>query len=342
MLQKLMTSLGIAFALTVTLATPAMANHVDTFTVTPSCDGSYTVAFTASQLNPGTRYTIDFTISGLGLTTINDFVPFTPSSTTYSSGPIPATTKLVFSGTVTLSGSATLLGQNTIPITFSPSATVSSCPFVCTIPASGTQISGSGTSWNKFTPQGAGNVVWINMHIGTPIGVSTTVVTTVQYTAVQFVLNGKTYALPDGFLIFDSAHSGSPTTTFYSASTYPPNGRWVTMVNPSNLSDEIFFDGQAVPVDSNISGGGQANIYFTTNSTDNNLKFSWQWSAAVYTYWPGNSAANILPYHQSLHAGTPLNTTVEHSLIQGPRGGGGSNYTGSWSGTGNGKCPGAN
>jgi hypothetical protein len=35
-----------------------------------------------------------------------------------------------------------------------------------------------------------------------------------------------------------------------------------------------------------------------------------------------------------------LNTTVEASLIQGPRGGGGSNFTGSWSGTGNGTCVG--
>ena len=62
----------------------------------------------------------------------------------------------------------------------------------------------------------------------------------------------------------------------------------------------------------------------------------------MYTYWPGNNAAQILAYHQSLHAGTPLNTQVQKSLIQGPRGGGGSNYTGSWSGTGNGACPGAN
>ena len=74
----------------------------------------------------------------------------------------------------------------------------------------------------------------------------------------------------------------------------------------------------------------------------NDLAFDWQWSAAVYTYWPGNNTANILPYHQSLHAGTPQNIQVEQWLIQGPRGGGGSYYTGSWSATGNGKCPGAN
>ena len=97
-----------------------------------------------------------------------------------------------------------------------------------------------------------------------------------------------------------------------------------------------------MPVDSNITGGGTANITYTTESTDNDLAFSWQWSAAVYTYWPGNNQANILAYHGGgLHAGTPQNPQVQQSLIQGPRGGGGSNYTGSWSATGNGACPGA-
>src|SRR6185503_7538728 len=67
--------------------------------------------------------------------------------------------------------------------------------------------------------------------------------------------------------------------------------------------------------------------------------FSWQWSAAAYTSWPLDwNAALIQPYHGrgptgSQHAGTPDNTTVQKSLIQGPRGGGGSNFTGSWSAT---------
>jgi len=214
---------------------------------------------------------------------------------------------------------------------------VSPVLYVCTIPPSGTQIGGNGTSWNKFNTAGSSDVVWINMHIGKPSGVPTNQVTTVQFTGVSFVLNGKTYGLPDGFLIFNPSAPATPTTTYNSS--YAPNGSWTTTLNPSNLSDEIFVDGQAVPVDSNISGGGTANITYITESTDNNLSFNWQWSAAEYTYWPGNNAAEILPYHQSLHAGTPLNTTVEHSLIQGPRGGGGSNYTGGWSGTGHGTCP---
>jgi hypothetical protein len=74
------------------------------------------------------------------------------------------------------------------------------------------------------------------------------------------------------------------------------------------------------------------------------LSFSWQWSAAVYLYWPSDwNQALVQPYHGngptgSQHAGTPDNTTVQKSLIQGPRGGGGSNFTGSWSATGEGAC----
>jgi len=144
------------------------------------------------------------------------------------------------------------------------SINVTTVQYVCTIPPSGTQIGGSGTSWNSFNPQGSGDIVWINMHIGTPSGVPTNVVTTVQFTGVNFVLNGQTYGLPDGFLIFDPSAPAIPTTSFNPA--YAPNGAWTTTVNPNNLYDEILFDGQAVPVDSNTSGGGQANITHTPPS----------------------------------------------------------------------------
>jgi len=77
----------------------------------------------------------------------------------------------------------------------------------------------------------------------------------------------------------------------------------------------------------------------STNSSDSSLQFQWQWGAAVYTSWPGNAAANIEPVHAQRQAGAPLNVAVEIDLIQGPRSGGGSNFTGSWSGTGQGTCP---
>ena len=98
--------------------------------------------------------------------------------------------------------------------------------------------------------------------------------------------------------------------------------------------------GAAIPVDPAIAGGGQATIRFTTQTDDTGLSFSWQWSAAVYTYWPSDwNQAMIQAYHgNGQHADTPNNTQVQKSLIQGPRGGGGSNFTGSWSATGHGAC----
>ena len=161
-------------------------------------------------------------------------------------------------------------------------------PYAC-VPPGGAAISGAGTSWNKFNSRVSMGVVSIHAHIGKPSGVSTTTAAT-------------------------------PSSNF--DSTVAPYGQWVTTLNQNNLYDEIFFERNAVPVDSNITGGGKANFTYTTNSTDNNLAFSWQWSSGSLHLLARNNQAEIVPYHQSLHAGTPLNTQVEKSLIQGPRGGG--------------------
>lgn len=210
-----------------------------------------------------------------------------------------------------------------------------SLPTACVIPPSGTAIGRAPFSWNSFTAPG-GSVVWINAHIGRPSGVSTNTITTVDFTGVTLVVNGRTYALPNGQIVFNPAVL-TPRTLVNA------DGSWTTTLNPSNLPDEIFFDGQAIPVDSNLENGGHGNtgstLSFQTNSSDSTLSFQWQWGAAVYASWPGNAAANIAPVHAQQHAGAPLNTAIEADLIQGPRGRGGSNFTGSWSGSGQGTCP---
>jgi hypothetical protein len=184
------------------------------------------------------------------------------------------------------------------------------------------------------------------------MGLSTTTKTTLEFTGVTFTAGpgGTQYGMPDGLLIFDPSAPATPTTTF--DPTFGTNGRWTTIFNPNNLSDEMFFVGNAILVDSNISRGGQANVSYTLSSTDPSFSYNWQWSAAVFTYWPvtnasqpdtGNNGAQIQPYHGGsggYHAGTPLNTKVQQSLIQGPRGGGGSNFTGSWSATAGASCVG--
>ncbi|MGH7619192.1 MAG: hypothetical protein ACREPM_18380 [Gemmatimonadaceae bacterium] len=205
-------------------------------------------------------------------------------------------------------------------------------PPACTIPS----VTISNTSWNKFSiPNGKSPVVWVHAHIGKPAGVPTNSISSVLFTGGSLSLDGTSYSLPDGLLTFDPSAPTNPSTSFNSGAN-----RWETIVNPTQLSDEIFFTGAAIPVTPDVADGAKATWSFSVQSGVPNLSFSWQWSGAVYTYWPSNwNDALIQPYHSNNHAGTPLNVTVQKSLIQGPRGGGGSNFTGSWSATGTGSCP---
>ena len=210
-------------------------------------------------------------------------------------------------------------------------------PLACTIPAASEVI--SPTSWNKFNvPFGTAPVAWVHAQFK-PTGVPTTTSSTVQFTGVSFVLNGISYPMPNGVVNFDPNAPSTSTTTF-SGTPGTSSALWTTTINPNVISDENFFVGAAIPVDPAIAGGGKATIRFTTQTDDSGLSFSWQWSAAVYVYWPSDwNQAMIQPYHgNGLHADTPNNTQVQKSLIQGPRGGGGSNFTGSWSATGHGAC----
>jgi hypothetical protein len=334
------------FALVALLAVaPTFAHVLTGATATANCQG-YWLSVNATSLTKGDSYTIDYSFKvtcGSSSQSISGKITFTASASTATetaSGTFPSGTFSGNGGDCEVTGTATLTSSgSTVEININGkgagAATPLSCPaFACTIGPSGTAIAGAPVSWNRFSASSS-DVVWVNAHIGTPSGVPTNTVTTVEFTGVTLNVNGTSYSLPNGTLRFDPSAPAIPSTTFDSTTG------WTTTVNPHDLSDEIFFDGQAVPVNSNLTAGGEATLSFTTKSTDNDLDFQWQWSAAVFTYWPGNNAAEILPYHNSDHAGTPENAQVKQSLIQGPRGGGGSNFTGSWSGTGKGACPGA-
>lgn len=358
-MRKRLLLVGLVFSLLTALAGPAKANILTGATVNATCTG-YGITVSADDLSPNVAYTITYqfmvTCSGSTNTIPETSIMFTAALTT--KGCAPST---VFGGAIActlnasggalvpsgsdcfVTGSATLTSSGST-VNFSVNGAEAGVPVEvdcktitpppCTIPPVDSAIAGAPVSWNKFNAP-AGAVVWINAHIGVPSG-NPSDGDTVSFTGVTFTLTGpsgtKTYGLPNGLLIFDKSHVGPPTTAFGSSG-------WTTTINPNTLSDEIFFDGDGIPVDSTITGGGKATLSFTTMSSDPNLDFSWQWSAAVYKFWPGDSGAEILAYHDSLHAGTPLNTEVQKSLIQGPRGGGGSNFTGSWSGTGHGTCP---
>jgi hypothetical protein len=251
----------------------------------------------------------------------NCTIGVSPATLTHNTGALVAQRSVFFT--------ANGITDEQIPLSCTPPPPP---PPACTIPA----VTISNTSWNVFDiPTGTSPVVWVHAHIGKPSGISTTTTSTVQFVNVSLNLNGTVHQLPDGLLTFNPS-APLVSTTMYNVSL----NRWKTVVNPNNLSDEIFFTGAAIPVTPSIAAGAKATLTFTVHSSAPKLSFSWQWSAAVYTFWPPDwNQAQIQPFHQSYHAGTPLNTTVQHSLIQGPRGGGGSNFTGSWSATGTGTCP---
>jgi hypothetical protein len=301
---------------------------------TMSCPSTLTLACYASTGTVGVPY-------DSGLVAAGGVPPYTFAGTGPSPGGLTlnSTTGAIF-GTPLNAG--TFIDSWTVVDSASPPDTAYAvCPLVvspkmptaCVIPPSGTAISGAPVSWNGFTAP-SGSVVWINAHLDAK-NVPTSTITTVDLTGVTLVVNATSYALPNGQVVFNPA-----TTT--PSTVVNPDGSWTTTVNPT-FTDDIFFDGQAIVVDTNLENGGHGNtgstFSFSTNSSDASLQFQWQWGAAVYTSWPGDAAANIEPIHGKLQAGAPQNTAVQADLIQGPRGGGGSNFTGSWSGTGQGTCP---
>jgi len=352
MCRKYLGIWGAIWALVAIFTTAAIAQEITSNpAATVTCQG-FNITFPVDNLfssNTGADFTIEYNFTATCGSTTKSFPGFVSFTRTSEAETITAQGTWSLSGGCTVTGSASLFGTNcglncggnvfyhSYPINFNGSAVATvNCPsFACVIPPSGTAIPGNPVSWNGFTAP-AGSVVWINAHLD-PKNVPTNTITTVAFTGVTLVVNSTTYALPNGTVVFDPTVS-TPMTVVN------PDGSWTTTVNPATSGD-IFFDGQAIPVDSNMQNGGHGNttstLSFSTNSTDNALDFSWQWSAAVYTSWPGNAAANIEPVQANgLHAGAPQNTAVQKTLIQGPRGGGGSNFTGSWSGTGTGICPG--
>ncbi len=262
--------------------------------------------------------------SGLSLNSGNGDISGTPTA----ADPYSFTAKVVDSSGLPQGTAAASCSINVTPTAY-----------VCTIQPSGAQCGGNDINFSSFQAQGNQSVLWVNANIGSVTGVSTSSVTTVQFTNVNMTLNRVTYPLPDGFLIFNPSAPQTPTTTFNSS--YGANGAWITTVNPSSLSNQLFFTGQAIPVDSNMQGGGQAAFNFTTESTDSNFAFSWEWAAAAYSAWPGNNQANILPYEGNLQAGSPQNQQVQQDLINGPDDGGRcghNNYTGTFSGNEQATC----
>jgi hypothetical protein len=144
-------------------------------------------------------------------------------------------------------------------------------------------------------------------------------------------------AVPNAFITFDP--NATSATTHYDAAT----NTWFTILPSTGLSGSQFLDALVFPVTTALPGGISNVTWqgdFMTSAPG--ISVQWQWAAAVYpaaNFSTDYNALGVKPtddnhhsaYLNSDHAGTPEN--YKSYVLGGATGGGGSNYTGGYSGT---------
>jgi hypothetical protein len=194
------------------------------------------------------------------------------------------------------------------------------------------------TSNFNGTPIGAGDFIWFSSVLKVQ-GLGSDPVTVGFTGSISFSVNGTLYVVPVPSAIVNFSPSVSVATTVFC------NGQWVTTVPLSGLAGKVFLDGFALQAPT--PGGFPGGIHDVTwqgmfFSVTPGLKVQWQWAAAVYpraNFSADYNALGVKPvddnnasvYQNSDHAGTPEN--FRQDVVGGARGGGGSNFTGSYSGT---------
>jgi len=150
---------------------------------------------------------------------------------------------------------------------------------------------------------------------------------------ISFTANSTNYSInvPDTVLTLTPGQS-TASTTF--------NNGWNTSV-PSQFSGNVFLGGTVFQVVGGLPGGiKNVNWQASFSSDTAGVQVQWQWAAAVYTnFASSDSGLNVKavddnhfgPYSNSDHAGTPED--YKAFVIGGGTGGGGSNWTGSYSST---------
>jgi len=201
----------------------------------------------------------------------------------------------------------------------------------------------SSTNISNFngTPIASGNFIWFNANF-TASGIPSTGATitfnasTINFTADQ----PYTVNVPNAKITFD------PNAVCASTSFDTATNTWTTTV-PLAGSDEIFLTGVAFPVTASGRVQGPVTWQGSFTSDTAGISVAWKWGAAVYKAFSTDyNVLGIKPthtraclYNNSDHAGTPEGVDpnsgqpFKDSVTGGARGGGGSNWTGSWSGT---------
>jgi hypothetical protein len=159
--------------------------------------------------------------------------------------------------------------------------------------------------------------------------------------ATLFISHGSVLSSAFGAATPDAVITFSPTATSAATTFDAGSNTWFTTV-PLGLGGNTFMGGFALPLPNGLAGGLNPVTWTADFATDTpGVSVNWQWAAAVYRSFSTDfSALGVKPvdsnsasqYHNSDHAGTPEN--FKTFVTGGARGGGGSNFTGSYSATG--------
>lgn len=191
----------------------------------------------------------------------------------------------------------------------------------------------------------AGDFVWFNAVLNVHGLSSSPTRIFVTHATITFTANGKAYllAVSPSQITFSSATTLATTQfTNLSPEIGSPLG-WGTNLQFSGLAGNDFLGGLSFHTPASGLPGGIKNVIWqvTFSSDASGLTVNWQWAAAAYTTFSTvYNALGVKPvddnkasqYKDSDHAGTPENFRAD--VTGGARGGGGSNFTGSYSATG--------
>ena len=166
----------------------------------------------------------------------------------------------------------------------------------------------------------------------------------VSHASITFTANNTTYTVhvPSSAITFSSATTLATTDYVQLQPLFLGKG-WKTQLQSTGLAGNDLMTAVEFKVPASGLPGGIQNVAFTAtfSSYATGLTVNWQWGAAVYTSFDTDyNALGVKPvddnkasgYKNSDHAGTPEN--FKSFVTGGATGGGGSNYTGSYSATG--------
>ena len=186
------------------------------------------------------------------------------------------------------------------------------------------------------TAIGAGRWVWFSA-VAKVKGVGADPVhLSLDASTVTFTADGVDYSLavPGVQLTIDPAAAVAATSHDAARNT------WFTVL-PPGTSGNVFLTGFALHLPAGLPGGVKPVTWNARFGSDApGVTVAWQWAAAVYTSFTDDlDSVGVKPvddndassYRNSDHAGTP--EAYKPFVVGGARGGGGSNFTGSMSGT---------